>query len=511
MKKLLLLPLAGLVVLAACNEDPVGMVAADGSAANEIVVTPGVAAPPRTPGRPVFSTLEKAQLNVGGSVTSPLHVKGDNCAEHPAQKVIITYTVSGNQDSPASFKVFPTWDYDGNKFNPVRSDTTTVSLPKKQGGGNATHTVTLTVTNSTKAGSGSTSFRVEPFGLDTNQNDSPGKQLTLDASSSATVYVIFDVCEQGTPSDPVPDTPPTLSFPTIPPAEAESSAGAPVDFLVTASGFGDFDLTDLVVCKVGDKEVASGDTFPLGETTVNCSVTDPRNNKSASGSFVIEVVDTTAPEFRRNGEAMGPDEVFTVFATGPSGRAFDLGELGITAFDLVAGDVTDRITCNPATGSFLDIGIDSHATVVECKATDDHDNTAEITFKVNVTLQGLGPNGLGFLSPLRMSAPFSAHKGGSAIPHKFPAPKYPDGTPATDWANDLEFKLTWQKDDSEYTVPADDVGSAAGSTVWRYDPASGHYIFNLKTDKKIMKTGFWTTAVYYRGLTLAKTTFNIDK
>jgi hypothetical protein len=83
-------------------------------------------------------------------------------------------------------------------------------------------------------------------------------------------------------------TPPAISVPGDITEEATGPNGAVVSFDVSAQ-----DLVDGPVSVSCDYN--SGDTFPLGETTVTCSAQDSRGN-SAQGSFVIEVVDTTAPD-----------------------------------------------------------------------------------------------------------------------------------------------------------------------------------------------------------------------
>jgi len=57
---------------------------------------------------------------------------------------------------------------------------------------------------------------------------------------------------------------------------------------------------------------------------------------------------------------------------------------------------------------------------LSCTAKDHIGNqSAPSSFQVFV---GLNINGTGFLPPLRMIAPFSSHKRGSTIPHKFLPP-----------------------------------------------------------------------------------------
>jgi hypothetical protein len=83
-------------------------------------------------------------------------------------------------------------------------------------------------------------------------------------------------------------TPPVLSLPANIIAEGTSPAGAAVTFTATATDI--VDGTDPVLC-----DQASGSTFPLGTTTVQCTATDTHNN-TAHGSFSVLVRDTTAPQ-----------------------------------------------------------------------------------------------------------------------------------------------------------------------------------------------------------------------
>jgi hypothetical protein len=146
-------------------------------------------------------------------------------------------------------------------------------------------------------------------------------------------------------------------------------------------------------------------------------------------------------------------------------------------------------------------------TQISCTAKDAIGNESDpSTFDVFV---GLNVSATGFLAPLRMVAPFSAHKRGSTIPHKFLPPTYADGTPAIDLADDLT--LTIKHLDPIVAPDAFEVNEfAAGSTAWRYDPESGHYIFNLKS-QTAWGTGTWRTTVSYAGITLAATDFELKK
>lgn len=84
------------------------------------------------------------------------------------------------------------------------------------------------------------------------------------------------------------NTAPTLVVPGPLTAEATSASGAPVSYAVSATDAED-DPDPLPAC-----DWPSGTTFPLGTTTVQCSVTDG-GGLGAAGSFTVTVVDTTAP------------------------------------------------------------------------------------------------------------------------------------------------------------------------------------------------------------------------
>jgi hypothetical protein len=84
-----------------------------------------------------------------------------------------------------------------------------------------------------------------------------------------------------------PSTPPVLTLPSSITVEAISVSGAIVTY--TASAFDAVDGVVPVVCSP-----ASGSTFPIGTTTVNCTASDSRHNTS-TGSFTVSVVSTTPP------------------------------------------------------------------------------------------------------------------------------------------------------------------------------------------------------------------------
>lgn len=85
----------------------------------------------------------------------------------------------------------------------------------------------------------------------------------------------------------VDTTPPALSLPSDITAEATGPDGAAVTYAASATDNVDGAVTP-------DCSPASGSTFALGTTTVDCTATDAAGNQ-ASGSFSVTVQDTTPP------------------------------------------------------------------------------------------------------------------------------------------------------------------------------------------------------------------------
>jgi hypothetical protein len=111
----------------------------------------------------------------------------------------------------------------------------------------------------------------------------------------------------------------------------------------------------------------SGSFFPVGTTTVNCSITDPSGN-TASASFDITVSDTEAPSF-------GTPANVTVNATSPTGAVVNYA---LPAASDNAPGMT--VACTPPPGSTFPAG----TTPVTCTATDGSGNTANSSFTVTV-------------------------------------------------------------------------------------------------------------------------------
>jgi hypothetical protein len=125
------------------------------------------------------------------------------------------------------------------------------------------------LTPSCSPASGST-FAIGTAQVDCSVTDSDGAETTG----------MFNVTVQDT-------TGPVLSLPGNITAEATGPDGAAVSYTATA-----LDAVDGAVTP--SCSPASGSTFALGTTTVNCSATDAHSNTSL-GSFTVTVQDTTAP------------------------------------------------------------------------------------------------------------------------------------------------------------------------------------------------------------------------
>jgi Bacterial Ig-like domain len=166
-----------------------------------------------------------------------------------------------------------------------------------------------------------------------------------------------------------PNTPPVLTVPTSPViAEATSPAGANVSFVVTATDAED-NPDPAPVCVP-----ASGSAFGLGDTTVNCSVTDS-GGLSDADSFVVRVQDTTDPAVQISTAAVaGGSGWFNVISSGTSGILIDVDvddAVGATSLactdDTGGGPVPVPGPLDPTGDSFV-IGDGVHS--IACTATD---------------------------------------------------------------------------------------------------------------------------------------------
>ena len=130
------------------------------------------------------------------------------------------------------------------------------------------------------------------------------------------------------------------------------------------------DLVDASVTPTADHQ--SGDTFPLGTTTITYTATDAHHN-SATASFTVTVTepaDTTPP-------VIAVPAGMTEEATGPDGATVTFAD-EVSALDAVDGEV--HWTATPASGSVFPLGM----TRVTVTAADEAGNEATAGFQVTV-------------------------------------------------------------------------------------------------------------------------------
>ena len=177
---------------------------------------------------------------------------------------------------------------------------------------------------------------------------------------------------------------PEITVPTEPigrgPVAAEGPGGAAVNFEVSAT-----DITNTTIeCRIPDGSpegmlVYSGDTFPLGPTTVTCKATDQGGNQSA-GTFEISVTDQDDPEI-----TVPTEPIPAVEAEGPGGAAVTFS---VDASDTIdpSVDIECRIPDGSPEGMLVYSGdtFPLGQTTVTCKATDDAGNSISGSFTVTV-------------------------------------------------------------------------------------------------------------------------------
>jgi hypothetical protein len=157
---------------------------------------------------------------------------------------------------------------------------------------------------------------------------------------------------------------PLVTVDTPAPTEAIATL-SPVTF--AASAYDAVDGNRPTTCKTsGGTVYASGDSFPVGTTTLICSATDKAGNTGSSDPFNVVVTDTTAPVVTTPANiVVGNDAATVTYANA-------------TATDLVDGTLT--ASCSPASGTTFALG----TTTVTCSATDAAGNTGTNTFTVEV-------------------------------------------------------------------------------------------------------------------------------
>ncbi|HLB17589.1 MAG TPA: HYR domain-containing protein, partial [Gaiellaceae bacterium] len=161
------------------------------------------------------------------------------------------------------------------------------------------------------------------------------------------------------------DQPPTFTppLPSSSTTEATGPGGAVVTWTIAATD--NVDPSPTISC-----DHASGSTFAITTTTVNCRATDASGNFTVAPPFSVTVQDTTPPALTLPGNQ-------NVETENPSGKAVTYS---VTASDIVSGSIAP--SCNHSSGDTFPIG----TTAVHCTATDAHSNTSSGAFNVTVTL-----------------------------------------------------------------------------------------------------------------------------
>ncbi len=193
--------------------------------------------------------------------------------------------------------------------------------------------------------------------------------------TSVTVNIVGDTVDStpdqilvpGSESKQTPpsNTKPTLTIPKQVTQEATGPSGAAVNYNVSGQDKEDGAITPSC-------SYPSGYTFPIGITTVSCTVDDSDNN-SISGTFTVTVRDTTPPNIPtfQPTEGVRDDTGVQVF-------------FEVTAFDLVDGNVP--ASCNYQSGYKFPIG----TTVLTCTADDSRGNHASRSLQITVTIKESG-------------------------------------------------------------------------------------------------------------------------
>jgi predicted Rdx family selenoprotein len=179
----------------------------------------------------------------------------------------------------------------------------------------------------------------------------------------------------------VDTAPPIIKVPADMTVEATSAEGAVVKYRVTAEDNVDGTVTlaedgSVIQDKVGRDiaiscSPASGSSFKIGTTPVDCTATDASGNiRRASFSVTVnaDTTDSIPP-------ALSVPADMTVEATSAQGAVVNYKS---SAQDSVDGSV--EVSCSPASGSIFSIG----TTTVQCTARDAAGNEGTASFKVTV-------------------------------------------------------------------------------------------------------------------------------
>jgi hypothetical protein len=291
---------------------------------------------------------------------------------------------------------------------------------------------------------------------------------------------------------PTATPPPTLNIPADTYVEAVSSAGARVNYAVSAAAVASGEnqhqqqqkqqqllQKQQLIPISASCSPPSGSIFPIGTTTVTCTATD--NGKSVTKSFKIVVRDTTPPllTFPANNLVAKAESRMTTAVSYST---------HVSASDNVDGRVTP--VCSPPSGSIFPIG----TSTVTCTATDRHGNSATGSFDTAIRYPVFG----GFLEPIS-SEGTTTFQLGNTIPIRLEL-KWPDGKPISDakvqiYNAKISDRIIGANPDSTSVSTSSPGGTLTPTSgnYFMYDSSSGRYVFNLGT--KHLSPGTWQIKV----------------
>ena len=183
------------------------------------------------------------------------------------------------------------------------------------------------------------------------------------------VYITNEALRSISVLTPVIDSDLSMTSPANLTVNATSSSGAAVNYsLPVVSDPGDATLP------VATCSQPSGSVFPVGTTTVTCSVTDSEDTPSTvTTSFTVTVKDTDL--------AIASPSNLTVNATSPSGAAVNYSQPVVSDPD----DATLPVaTCSQPSGSVFPVG----TTTVTCSVTDSEDTPSTVTTSFTIDVLG---------------------------------------------------------------------------------------------------------------------------
>ena len=297
-------------------------------------------------------------------------------------------------------------------------------------------------------------------------------------------------------------TAPVLTVPDDQTVEATSADGAVVTFDPPSAT--DFFTPVTIECLSDTTGLNSGDTFPLGTTTITCTATDANGVESEPQSFTITVQDTTAPVLTvpddQTVEATSADGAVVTFdppsatdfftpvtiecTTSDPGGAIDSGDtfpLGTTTITCTATDA-NGVESEPQ--SFTITVQDTTAPVL----TVPDDQTVEATSADGAVVTFDPPSATDFFTPVTIECTTSDPGGAIDSGDTFPLGTTTITCTATD-ANGVEsepqsFTITVQDTTAPVlTVPDDQTveATSADGAVVTFDPPSATDFFTPVT------------------------------